>query len=385
MFEKLKFWIIVFFALLIIFFIIPADDLADYFKYNLYSKNDLKLNLVQINPKVSVLAADPSNGLVLRAEVRDSQGEPVPMAYVTFSVDEGLGEVYPSGIRSDRYGQCLVTYRPPAYLTFDYEWSENPGMPLKKVTINAVLSGKDIRASVDINLTNTPVVYVHGYQETGYIFDNMKEYLDERGFMGSALTYKSENGVASAAKELGEFLKEQKDYYLSRGIQAGKFDIIAHSMGGLVARFYTCSQEYINRDDVRKIIFISVPHKGSPLASLGAGYFKDQAVRDMIVDNNLFKNIFPSMINRGLNHKIQVGNIIGLYDEVVSLESAGLDEWRIDTEIFNVGENSINMDSILKGTIMEASVHKNILNNRKVFEAVQRMLSTDLPCPARRK
>ena len=40
---------------------------------------------------------------------------------------------------------------------------------------------------------------------------------------------------------------------MDEGIQVGKVDIIAHSMGGLVARYYTCDAGYATRDDVDKL------------------------------------------------------------------------------------------------------------------------------------
>ena len=76
--------------------------------------------------------------------------------------------------------------------------------------------------------------------------------------------------------------------------------------------------------------------------------------------------MFPQMINRGLNPNIQTGNIIGQFDEVVSIESAGLYEWGIDTNIFKLSDNKFNVDSLLDGTISQNAIHKVILNNKSV-------------------
>jgi hypothetical protein len=40
------------------------------------------------------------------------------------------------------------------------------------------------------------------------------------------------------------------------------------------------------------------------------------------------------------------------------------------------------MGNILDGSILEASNHKNVLFNKKVFEKIEEMLNTDLPYPA---
>jgi len=53
-------------------------------------------------------------------------------------------------------------------------------------------------------------------------------------------------------------LQKQKKDFLSQGILVNKFDLITHSMGGLVARYYSASQNYLKNDDINKIIFLSV-------------------------------------------------------------------------------------------------------------------------------
>ena len=52
----------------------------------------------------------------------------------------------------------------------------------------------------------------------------------------------------------------------SETMDCSKVDLVAHSMGGLVARQYIESSDYA--DDVDQLIFIATPHKGSPKAYL---------------------------------------------------------------------------------------------------------------------
>lgn len=355
---------------------LPLNEILNYLKYEFSNKNDFTINLNLVNQGISVLTADPSNRLVLRAEVRDRSGRPVPSAHVKFYVSNGVGNIYLPDVRTDNYGECLASYLPPSTVSGLFE-KDNV-----KVNLTAGIYGTSIKSSISIKLTPTPVVFVHGYQASGAVFDNMKEYLDSKGFKSAALSYKSEEGVAAGAKELNRFLRQLKAEYLSGGIQVKKFDVVAHSIGGLVTRYYTSSEDYIRNNDVRKIIFISVPHRGSHLASLGMAYFDDKAIRDLVPGNDLLTRVLPSMINKGLNNSIQVGSIMGQYDEVVSSESASLDEWNIKTEVFNVGDNNLTMDSLLDGSIMESQNHKTILNNLKVFEKVEEMLKGSLPYPS---
>ncbi|MCX7922449.1 MAG: alpha/beta hydrolase [Clostridia bacterium] len=379
MFEKIKFYLFILIAVGLLIFILPVQSILSYIKYEFYSKDDLRINLTLVNPSVKSLGLDPSNKLVMRVEARNSSGAPIPKAHIFINTSNNIGSIYPSDLRTDKYGEHLVTYIPPKYAKNIVEGDNT------KITITAGIYKSQYTSSVNFLLKRNPIIFVHGYQASGYIFDNLKEYLSNKGFEGSAIDYKSENGVVMAAKELSSFLEKQKQSYLAKGMQIQKFDIVAHSMGGLIARYYICSEEYIKSNDIRKIIFISVPHKGSPWASIGASYFTDQGIRDLIPENVLLSKILPSMINKGLNNYIQVGNITAQFDEVVSPESASLDEWGIKTEIFNVGENNLTVDNILNGSIAEGANHKGILSNKKVFEKIESMLDNDLYYPSVKK
>ncbi len=379
MFERFKFWLILLIALLLLIYTVPAQSITNYVSYAFSSKNGLNLNISLVNPEVKMLAADPANQLILKVEVRNATGAPVPKAHVVFTTSGNMGQVYPSSIRTDKNGESLVSYIPPAS---SGETLKNGNTP---ITIRANIYGTKISSSVQVELTKVPVIFLHGYNAAGYIFDNMKEYLSGFGYEGSALEYKSQDGIVVSSKELSSFLQEQKILYLNKGIQVKKFDLVAHSMGGLVARYYTCSEEYIKNNDVRKLIFISVPHRGSLWASIGAGYYNDQGVRDLIPDNPLLSKTLPAMLNKGLNHMIQVGSILGQYDEVVTPESANLDQWNIKTEVYNVGENNLTMGNLLSGNLLQTANHGTILNNKKVFERIASMLGEDLPYPAIKK
>lgn len=379
MFEKVKFWMILLIAFLFIVFVVPMQNILNFIIYEFAKKDDLAISLSLVNPKVSVLAQDPENKLVLRVEVRNSSGYPVPKANVVLSASNGLGEIYPSHARTDKYGEALVEYIPPSY---DRRIFSKESVP---VTITAGIYQSSKKSSVTISLSRAPVVMVHGYLADGSVFDNLTGYLSSKGFECSALTYNSRSSVASCAKELEAFLAEMRIHYLARGFQVKRFDIIAHSLGGLVARYYTSSKDYIKKGDVRKIIFVSVPQKGSPIAPIGVNYYKDQSVMELIPDSPLFTEIFPKMLNKGLNSTIQTASIIGQYDEVVSPASASLEDWNIETEMFFLGESTLNMNNLLNGNLMDAPIHKGILSNKKVFEKIQSMLETQLPYPDKKK
>jgi len=414
--------------------IIVVIGIVLYYKYAFFYKlNNIYVFIKPLNENISTITADSSNKFILKAEVKNKLGEPVPGIPISFNIDNNIGVLNLSNTKTNEFGEILVTYIPPDAITgstyVSINESESNVREEKifndiKITITAKISSKpnilsklifsifnkiklfaspqnynknDIdkvfnngkeeykSAKYNFKLIQVPVVLVHGYQSTSDIFSNMSTYLSNLGFDIIPFDYNSLEGVIPGANNLKNFLADQTRIFLEKGIQVKRFDIIAHSMGGVISRFYSVSKDYIEFNNIRKLIFISTPHKGSHLAPIGAQYFNDQGVRDMMPESDLYKKMFPQMINKGLNPNIQTANIIGQFDEVVSIESASLFEWGIDTIIFNLGENKFNVDSLLDGTISQNAIHKVILNNKKVYEKLVFMLTEPLKYPSKIK
>lgn len=346
--------------------------------FDLMDKSGLTITLSPIDPTVREMSADPSNRLILEVSVKDSDGKPVKGARISLKVDKGRGSLIPAGPATDSDGKLLAQYSPP----FLDEDTFGKGKPV--VNLTAGIPGGGMVSEFLLTLTRKPVVFVPGYQATPEIFSSMKEYLESRGFVTAGLSYASDKGVAAGAAELGSFIDNFRGELRTKGIQADRVDIVAHSMGGLVARYYTCDTGYPAKSDVDKIIFVSVPQMGSPIATLGLEYYSDQGIRDLIPDSTLYTGQFPSLINGGLNSSIQVGSMLGQYDEVVTPESASLESWGIRTEMFDVGDSNFTVDKLLSGKLVEAANHKVVLYNRTVFRRVEEMLGSVLSYPVKK-
>ena len=108
----------------------------------------------------------------------------------------------------------------------------------------------------------------------------------------------------------------------------GQADIVGHSLGGLVTRYYSTDERYLSKQNLRKIVFINVPHHGTPWAEAGAAVLDAPFLEGLYPTAKLFTKTFPSSINKGLNHNIQTANIALENDEVVPLPSSMLDSWK---------------------------------------------------------
>jgi pimeloyl-ACP methyl ester carboxylesterase len=372
-------------------------------------KRGLNIMLYSVNPGIQTLTADMENTLIVRVQVKNADGAPVhgaevwlevfagnsdpgiPNAGTVGSIDgssgnngsvkagnsavaprpDSTGTFRPSAGITDANGSFVTEYAPPSYAA-----------GVSKVILSANLSGTDKASSLPVKLIPVPVVLIHGYQASPQIFSGVSAYLKTQGFNPLGFGYTSGTGVVSSAAQLSDYLGKIKADMASTGIQIKRFDLISHSMGGLVARYYTCSNGYSSKGNVRKLIFVSVPQRGSPFASIGVKYYDDQGMRDLLTDSTLYTDILPSMTNGGLNPAIQTGSIMGRYDEVVSSESASLAEWNIETELFDVGDSNFTIDKLLSGEILQAANHKLILYNKKVYQRLVQMLTSDIPFPS---
>lgn len=413
--HKLAVLIIIFMLFpVLMLFLVPAIHIVtspESISYALMDKSSLHINLHTVNPGIHTLAADSGNGLVIRVQVGNNSGAAVSGAGVKLEASGFTGSFQPSEGFTDDTGSFISVYTPPAYIkagTGNYGLNDTksgnhtlsntdsantltsntePGdsslaSNSNTLKITSRLSGTDKYSSLQVRLIPTPVVFIHGYKASPDLFSGISEYLKVQGFKPMSFSYASENGVASAASELSNYLHVKATELEDSGIQINRFDLVTHSMGGLVARYYTCSSEYTARSDVRKLIFISVPQKGSPLASLGLQYYEDKGISDLVPYSGLYTSVFPSSINAGLNPSIQTGSLLASFDEVVGTESASLAEWKIETEIFDVGESNFTVDKLLTGEILQAVNHKLILYNKMVYQRIQQMLECDIPYPA---
>jgi len=111
-----------------------------------------------------------------------------------------------------------------------------------------------------------PIIVLHGYAQNRASFLPLAFRLAQAG-LGPVLgfEYWTLGRTAAAARQLGWFIDEVR-----RATGAAEVDVIGHSMGGVVGRYYV---SLAGGDGVVKhLITIGSPHTGTELSAVGIGH-----------------------------------------------------------------------------------------------------------------
>jgi pimeloyl-ACP methyl ester carboxylesterase len=163
--------------------------------------------------------------------------------------------------------------------TLGWYWAEGGvASPSRRIQAKA---GNEAGEMV-MTISPRPVVLVHGLLNTAEKFNEYLGYLESIGLNGYAVgdgQFKGKLNMGSPGNPATPTLTiaenaAQLDIYID-GVKkttgAEKVDLIAHSMGGLVTRYYI--HQLMTEDDVAQLIMLGTPNGGSPcggmLSSLG--------------------------------------------------------------------------------------------------------------------
>lgn len=139
------------------------------------------------------------------------------------------------------------------------------------------------------------VVLIHGLDEPGWCWNNIAPALVKEGYTVCELRYPNDQAIGKSAKFTAEH------FALLRKSGAQDVSILAHSMGGLVAREMLTHVDYYagNGDGdetypkVNRLIMLGPPNHGSAAAELQVlGEVREQVVRLFTGDGLLFGAFF---------------------------------------------------------------------------------------------
>lgn len=140
-----------------------------------------------------------------------------------------------------------------------------------------------------------------------HTYDNLIETFEANGYVENknlfTFPYEWRDSNVLTANLLKDKISQVKQICIASNlpdINCNKVDLVAHSMGGLVAREYIQSGQYQN--DVDQLIFLGTPHKGAPKAYLTweAGEFEKDIFSSILkikFNTEAIKNLYPNLFS----------------------------------------------------------------------------------------
>jgi len=181
----------------------------------------------------------------------------------SFINQQGTEVYYVEGI-ADADGVFEQKYRAPGNFAYKF-------LGTREIALNVFLNngGKDVELSHNpFNLYKTPVVLLHGLWSDPLTWSTLRSKLKNEyhypEWSLEAWSYKKTNAAHfnrnrdEIRKAINHVLNNAKNQH----IVAKKVDVVAHSMGGILAK------KYGSESTIRTITTVGTPHYGSPLADL---------------------------------------------------------------------------------------------------------------------
>ena len=175
----------------------------------------------------------------------------------------------------------LTLVRTPPFNALGWYWDPD-GRATPERMIMALVNGTQTLGSLTVSVSPRPVVMVHGFNSdytawTAYLGSG--GYLAELGLHGYAVgdgqvpgvmqtgsltaPFKRTNTIAQNAVILGEYID-----HVQEATGAEKVDLLVHSMGGMIARYYL--DRVMTKDNVAQLFILGTPMAGSACSILPA-------------------------------------------------------------------------------------------------------------------
>lgn len=120
----------------------------------------------------------------------------------------------------------------------------------------------------DYSTKPLPTLFVHGYDSSGddWAQSEIYAFVKSQGVSVGVVDYKSFNKNDITSANIQEIYKNAFDQLYSQA-KSPKIDIVVHSMGGLLTRYFLDENPQY-QDKVRRVYFLGTPNHGSPVAFL---------------------------------------------------------------------------------------------------------------------
>ncbi len=250
----------------------------------------------------------------------------------------------------DEDGTGTMEYVPPLYLTNDML---NRHIPLKSDSAGKILSpllwvaevpvtityedeeGNPGKYTFLIRVTRPPVMLVHGFTGNEQTWEKLANYLRTQKYEPVVREYykgpADESTIERQSEKLGKYIREVRAAYKENNFLQKRVDIVAHSMGGLIGRYYIGKTAKYGKtagiyipynvklshnelkakrfntpvvlNDVRKLIMVGTPNHGVSWIDERLGYWAARIQKYHQIASAQLRNDsrFFSILNEGEN------------------------------------------------------------------------------------
>ncbi|MFH1476761.1 MAG: hypothetical protein ABIH24_04615 [Verrucomicrobiota bacterium] len=364
------------------------------------------------------LVADGSNTLAISIFIPEADGGVKVEGIKLGVLEQRKGDAWePLGNRWDpvktinipltETGNAALRYRPPDYLRQDTLKQTTPIHPKDEPDIRyaeeilsfsyATRDGKKEKVDIPLRIFRPPVVLVHGFTgglSTWELLDNKltREGWDTR----RDEYYFGKQGIADQAELLRSNIQNIKYRYRDKDVKILKVDIVCHSMGGLISRYYISAPYAQYGGDVRKLIMVATPNHGASLtekwignaSSFFAGFAHSKAANELHGESAIITELNKNEAVGGhLRPEVQYAV---LYGQRRNYWLWGL--WAADSYYPNDGVVSVD-SALLNGVpayLFNGTLHSgaikavypkddNICEDIPVFQKIEELLMCDIP------
>ena len=246
------------------------------------------------------------------------------------------------------------------------------------------------RMPIEIEVHRPGLLMVHGLNSSSECWSAMQNDLLQSGLYRSAqinnINYSSSNLSSfdyntHEAKVLEKGVKSMHNNLINNGIVSSKYDMIGHSMGGVLIRKY--AQEVDGAADmVNSIITVNTPHHGSQLANIGMyveriGSNYLSFLKPFIDYVTLQSAIYDLQIDGAAIKKLNQKNCSGIPVHVISSTIEDIDElYSRDIRQENVNYSSEDISNSL-GNIIEVIEAPTEGNMKGALENFYKLIYSD--------
>ena len=206
--------------------------------------------------------------------------------------------------------------------------------------------------------SNTPknsyVVFVHGWNSSDDVWNEMRSYLASRGISQHAAIDLPERGLVRPIPELAKKLGATIDSLAAKG--ATEVSLVSHSMGGLVCREYLRTRPSASSVAIPTLVTIATPHHGTQLFTQDRFELIGCTPR---MQMNPASEFIQTINAAGAPADTKVYSIWTPEDEVIAPPNSCVIPWANNYQVNEVGSKP----------------HSSLLKDSRVFEVVHSCLA----------